>query len=192
MRVRKADKGNTGKTKKWGYRHHGGTPIWMVRDSLYIRSVCIKGQQEFRYAAGIRGNIILLVVNDDPAWCQIKILRMEGIAQEFLVVVKIGTGIGFQPLCNLKLYPILDILDIRRIVLIKVAERHFSAGLGIPGLRCPQGGSVSSACKGILFRKKTENTVLVICHHLAYIKFIWKKWNIADAAVICLLGRLGI
>lgn len=86
MRVRKADKGNTGKTKKWGYRHHGGTPIWMMRDSLYIRSVCIKGQQEFRYAAGIRGNIILLVVNDDPAWCQIKILRMEGISQEFLVV----------------------------------------------------------------------------------------------------------
>ena len=86
VRVRKADKGNTGKTKKWGYRHHGGTPIWMMRDSLYIRSICIKGQQEFRYAAGIRGNIILLVVNDDPAWCQIKILRMEGIAQEFLVV----------------------------------------------------------------------------------------------------------
>ena len=38
---------------------------------------------------------------------------------------------------------------------------------------------MSPACKGILFRKKTENTVLVICHHIAYIKFIWKKWNIA-------------
>ena len=140
----------------------------MMRDSLYIRSVCIKGQQEFRYAAGIRGNIILLVVNDDPPGCQIKNSRMEGISQEFLVVVKIGTGIGFQPLCNLKLYPILDILN-KTDCFDKVAERHFSAGLGIPGLRCPQGGSVSSACKGILFQKKTENTVLVICHPIALI-----------------------
>ena len=87
-----------------------------------IRKLLRTWQQEFRYAAGIGGNIVLLVVNDNPPWCQIKIFRMKGIAKEFRVIVKIGAGVGFQPFRNLKLNPILDILDIGGIVLIKVAE----------------------------------------------------------------------
>ena len=67
-----------------------------------------------------------------------------------------------------------------------------SAGFGIPGFRCPQRGAVSSACKGILFRKEAENTVLAISYHVAYIEFIRKKWKAAVTAVICLFGCLGI
>ena len=42
-----------------------------------IRKLLRKWQQEFRYAAGIRGNIILLVINDNSLWRHIKVFRME-------------------------------------------------------------------------------------------------------------------
>ena len=107
-----------------GYSHLNGAGF---RYTLEV-SASKGSSRNSGHAAGIRGNIILLVVNDDPAWCQIKILRMEGLAQEFLVAVKIKYRDWLSAsLQSLKLYPILDILDIRRIVLIKVAERHFSA-----------------------------------------------------------------
>lgn len=120
--------GNGQKELPWlpcyGLREAAGRPETLVWLSGFrysgFRYICVKRQQEFRYAAGIRGNIILLVINDNSLWRHIKIFRMEGIAQELGIIVKIGTGIGFQSLRNLKLDPILDIMDIRRIIRIKV------------------------------------------------------------------------